>query len=161
MRRPDRSSSRSPSRFSSERTWRLTAGCVTPSRSAACEKLRRSTTAQKAASCFVSISNDYTCGQEVAISTHFRRRRVTPSPIRSSSGGGTGWPQPGEARWAAGGSSITRVAAPTPPRIEDTLITGYKRLATGSAHRFVDVELRALDVFLSALFLLVSLPLTL
>jgi lipopolysaccharide/colanic/teichoic acid biosynthesis glycosyltransferase len=53
------------------------------------------------------------------------------------------------------------VAAPTPPRIEDTLITGYNRLATGSAHRFVDGELRALDVALSLLFLLVSLPLTL
>ena len=41
------------------RTWRLTAGCVTPSRSAACEKLRRSTTAQNACSCRVSISRSY------------------------------------------------------------------------------------------------------
>ena len=39
-----------PSRFSSERICRLTAGCVTPSCSAAWEKLRRSTTAQNAAS---------------------------------------------------------------------------------------------------------------
>ena len=39
-----------PSRSSSARTWRLTAGCVTPSFSAACEKLLFSTTAQKAAS---------------------------------------------------------------------------------------------------------------
>ena len=38
-RRPERSSSCWPSRCSSERTCRLTAGCVTPSRSAACEKL--------------------------------------------------------------------------------------------------------------------------
>ena len=54
-RRPERSSSCRPSRCSSDRIWRLTAGCVTPSWSAAWEKLRRSTTAQKVASCFVSI----------------------------------------------------------------------------------------------------------
>src|SRR6185437_5824443 len=59
MRRPDRSSSRSPSRFSSERTWRLTAGCVTPSRSAACENERRSTTAQNACNWRVSIRVAY------------------------------------------------------------------------------------------------------
>ena len=49
-RRPERSRSCRPSRFSSDRICRLTAGCVTPSCSAACEKLRRSTTAQNAAS---------------------------------------------------------------------------------------------------------------
>ena len=49
-RRPERSSSWRPSRCSSDRICRLTAGCVTPSRSAACEKLLRSTTAQNAAS---------------------------------------------------------------------------------------------------------------
>ena len=48
-----------PSRFSSARTWSETAGWVTPSRSAACEKLRRSTTAQNAASWRVSISTSY------------------------------------------------------------------------------------------------------
>src|SRR6266508_4885265 len=48
-----------PRRFSSARICRLTAGCVTPRRSAACEKLFFSTTAQKAASCRVSISIDY------------------------------------------------------------------------------------------------------
>jgi lipopolysaccharide/colanic/teichoic acid biosynthesis glycosyltransferase len=53
------------------------------------------------------------------------------------------------------------VAATPPPRLEDTLITGYKRLAGGSPSRRVDFELRALDVVLSSLFLLVSLPLTL
>src|SRR3954469_7618904 len=58
-RRPERSRSCVPSRFSRDRTCRLTAGCVTPSRSAACEKLRRSTTAQKAASCRVSIRECY------------------------------------------------------------------------------------------------------
>jgi lipopolysaccharide/colanic/teichoic acid biosynthesis glycosyltransferase len=52
------------------------------------------------------------------------------------------------------------VPASTPPQLEDTLITGYKRLATGSQQRFVDFELRALDIVLSSLFLLVSLPLT-
>src|SRR5262249_58968911 len=58
-RRPERSRSCVPRRFSSARTCRLTAGWVTPSRSAACEKLRRSTTAQKAASWRVSISECY------------------------------------------------------------------------------------------------------
>ena len=38
-RRPERSSSCAPRRFSSARICRLTAGCVTPSRSAACEAL--------------------------------------------------------------------------------------------------------------------------
>ena len=58
-RRPERSRSCVPSRFSSARTCSETAGCVTPSRSAACEKLRRSTTAQNAASWRVSISESY------------------------------------------------------------------------------------------------------
>ena len=58
-RRPERSSSCVPSRFSRARTCSETAGCVTPSRSAACEKLRRSTTAQNAASWRVSISEPY------------------------------------------------------------------------------------------------------
>src|SRR5919201_831825 len=58
-RRPERSRSCVPSRCSSERICRLTAGCVTPSRSAAWEKLCRSTTAQKAASWRVSISVHY------------------------------------------------------------------------------------------------------
>ena len=49
-RRPERSSSCCRAAARATRTCRLTAGCVTPSRSAACEKLRRSTTAQKAAS---------------------------------------------------------------------------------------------------------------
>ena len=49
-RRPDRSRSWVPSRFSSARTCSETAGWVTPRRSAAWEKERRSTTAQNAAS---------------------------------------------------------------------------------------------------------------
>src|SRR5207244_12737313 len=64
-RRPGRSSSCRPSRCSSDRIWRLTAGCVTPSRSAACEKLLRSTTAQKAASWRVSIRIHYGDGCEL------------------------------------------------------------------------------------------------
>jgi len=47
---PERSRSVWPRRSSRARTWRLTAGCVTPSFSAAWEKLLFSTTAQKAAS---------------------------------------------------------------------------------------------------------------
>src|SRR3954451_17156901 len=49
-----------PTRSSRARICRLTAGCVTPSRAAAWEKLRRSTTAQNAASWRVSISRPYT-----------------------------------------------------------------------------------------------------
>ena len=55
---------------------------------------------------------------------------------------------------------MTRVAT-TPPRLEDTLIQGYTRLASDSARRRVDVELRTLDLLLAALFLLLSLPVTL
>src|SRR5262249_33996238 len=60
---PERSRSFVPSRFSSERICRLTAGCVTPRRSAAWEKLLRSTTSQNAASWRVSISIHYDCEQ--------------------------------------------------------------------------------------------------
>ena len=45
-RRPERSSSLRPNRSSRARTCRLTAGWVTASRSAACEKLPRSTISQ-------------------------------------------------------------------------------------------------------------------
>jgi lipopolysaccharide/colanic/teichoic acid biosynthesis glycosyltransferase len=52
------------------------------------------------------------------------------------------------------------VAAP-PPALEDTLITGYRRLASEAAARpSVDLELRALDILFASLFLLVSLPVT-
>ncbi|HET7046176.1 MAG TPA: sugar transferase [Gaiellaceae bacterium] len=50
--------------------------------------------------------------------------------------------------------------ATTPPRLEDTLIQGYARLAGGTAPRRVDVELRLLDVLLASAFLVLSLPLT-
>jgi lipopolysaccharide/colanic/teichoic acid biosynthesis glycosyltransferase len=48
--------------------------------------------------------------------------------------------------------------ATTPPPLEDTLVTGYTRLARDTPHRRIDLELRALDIFFAALFgLLLSL----
>jgi lipopolysaccharide/colanic/teichoic acid biosynthesis glycosyltransferase len=49
----------------------------------------------------------------------------------------------------------------TPPQLEDTLITSYKRLAQESAGRDKDLVLRTLDIVFSALLLLFTLPLTL
>jgi lipopolysaccharide/colanic/teichoic acid biosynthesis glycosyltransferase len=49
----------------------------------------------------------------------------------------------------------------TPPRLEDTLVQGYTRLARGAERRRIDMELRVLDVVLSLVLLLVSLPLQL
>ncbi|HEY3551466.1 MAG TPA: sugar transferase [Gaiellaceae bacterium] len=48
-----------------------------------------------------------------------------------------------------------------PTRIEDTLVRGYRRLALETPARPRDVVLRALDVLLSSLFLLLSLPVSL
>jgi lipopolysaccharide/colanic/teichoic acid biosynthesis glycosyltransferase len=46
-----------------------------------------------------------------------------------------------------------------PPRLEDTLVRGYTRLARDTPHRLIDLELRALDVLLAGLFgLLLALP---
>ncbi len=42
--------------------------------------------------------------------------------------------------------------------LEDTLITGYTRLAADAPHRRIDAELRTLDVVLAALFGLIALP---
>ena len=47
------------------------------------------------------------------------------------------------------------------PRLEDTLVSGYTRLARDSAHRRIDVELRILDVALGALFALLLSPVAL
>src|SRR3954470_6355483 len=105
------------SRCSSDRICRLTAGWVTPSCSAACEKLRRSTTAQNAASCRVSISNHY------AWASATERRSIQ--------------------------------------RIEDTFIRGYRQLALETPARPRDVLLRVLDILLSALFLVLTLPVVL
>ena len=52
------------------------------------------------------------------------------------------------------------MAAP-PPRLEDTLVSGYSRLARDAAHRRIDLELRVLDVTLAGLISLLVLPLTL
>ena len=47
------------------------------------------------------------------------------------------------------------------PRPSDSFVRRFSELTAASPKRFVDLELRALDVLLSALFLLVSLPLSL
>ncbi|HEY7397335.1 MAG TPA: sugar transferase [Gaiellaceae bacterium] len=48
-----------------------------------------------------------------------------------------------------------------PPRLEDTLVRGYSRLAAESPHRRIDVELRTLDLLLGAVFGLLLLPVAL
>jgi lipopolysaccharide/colanic/teichoic acid biosynthesis glycosyltransferase len=45
-----------------------------------------------------------------------------------------------------------------PPRLQDTLISGYTRLAADAPKRRIDAELRALDVVLALLFGIVALP---
>jgi lipopolysaccharide/colanic/teichoic acid biosynthesis glycosyltransferase len=45
--------------------------------------------------------------------------------------------------------------------LEDTLITGYTRLAADTPNRRIDLELRALDVVLSAFFLILLSPVAL
>src|SRR5436305_7817379 len=63
-----------------------------------------------------------------------------------------GWPPPHEA--------LASAAVPaTTPRLEDTLIRGYRQLAQASPKRNRDVVLRALDIGFASVFLLVSLPL--
>ncbi len=57
-------------------------------------------------------------------------------------------------------SSIRRVPETT-PRLEDTLIRGYRQLAQATPRRSHDPLLRGLDIAFSALFLLVALPLSL
>jgi lipopolysaccharide/colanic/teichoic acid biosynthesis glycosyltransferase len=46
-----------------------------------------------------------------------------------------------------------------PPPLEETLVSGYVRLATEAQHRRIDLELRAFDVALALLFGVVALPL--
>ena len=66
------------------------------------------------------------------------------------------------AHWRpAPGSTIREVPESTAPRIEDTLVRGYRQLARETPARSRDVLLRTLDVVLSGLFLLCALPLTL
>jgi lipopolysaccharide/colanic/teichoic acid biosynthesis glycosyltransferase len=49
----------------------------------------------------------------------------------------------------------------TPPPLEDTLIQGYRQLASRAERRRIDAELRVLDVVLALVLLLLSLPLQL
>ena len=65
------------------------------------------------------------------------------------------------ARRSGEGSTIRRVPESTAPRIEDTLVRGYRQLASETPARSRDVLLRTLDVVLSALFLVCALPLSL
>jgi lipopolysaccharide/colanic/teichoic acid biosynthesis glycosyltransferase len=51
--------------------------------------------------------------------------------------------------------------ASAPPPVEDTLVSGYRRLASDAEHRRIDFELRALDIFFAALFGIVLLPVAL
>ncbi|HEY6960749.1 MAG TPA: sugar transferase [Gaiellaceae bacterium] len=48
--------------------------------------------------------------------------------------------------------------AAAPPPLEETLVTGYVRLASEAEHRRIDLELRALDIVLATLFGVVALP---
>jgi len=48
-----------------------------------------------------------------------------------------------------------------PPRLEDTLISGYSRLAAEAPKRRIDAELRALDVAFALLFGILALPVAL
>jgi lipopolysaccharide/colanic/teichoic acid biosynthesis glycosyltransferase len=48
-----------------------------------------------------------------------------------------------------------------PPRLEDTLVTGYTRLANDAPNRRIDLELRTLDVLFSSVFLILLLPVVL
>ena len=47
----------------------------------------------------------------------------------------------------------------TPPRLEDTLISGYRQLASRAQRRRIDLELRALDVALAVCVGIVAVPL--
>ena len=57
-------------------------------------------------------------------------------------------------------STIAQVAA-APPRLEDTLVTGYKRLASNAPDRLKDLELRTLDILFSSVFLILLSPVAL
>ena len=48
-----------------------------------------------------------------------------------------------------------------PPRLEDTLVTGYKRLASNAPDRLKDLELRTLDILFSSVFLILLSPIAL
>jgi lipopolysaccharide/colanic/teichoic acid biosynthesis glycosyltransferase len=48
-----------------------------------------------------------------------------------------------------------------PPRLEDTLVTGYTRLANDTPNRRIDLELRTLDILFSSVFLILLAPVAL
>jgi lipopolysaccharide/colanic/teichoic acid biosynthesis glycosyltransferase len=48
-----------------------------------------------------------------------------------------------------------------PPLLEDTLVSGFRRLASDAPHRRIDLELRVLDIFFAALFGLLLSPIAL
>jgi lipopolysaccharide/colanic/teichoic acid biosynthesis glycosyltransferase len=51
--------------------------------------------------------------------------------------------------------------ATAPPPLEDTLISGYTRLASQAEHRGIDLELRLLDIFFAGLFGILLAPVAL
>jgi lipopolysaccharide/colanic/teichoic acid biosynthesis glycosyltransferase len=57
-------------------------------------------------------------------------------------------------------STIARVSS-APHRLEDTLVTGYKRLAAAAPDRLKDIELRTLDILFASVFLILLSPLAL
>jgi lipopolysaccharide/colanic/teichoic acid biosynthesis glycosyltransferase len=57
-------------------------------------------------------------------------------------------------------STIGGVQA-APPPLEETLVSGYVRLAAEAEHRRIDIELRILDIVLGIVFGLVALPVAL
>ncbi|HVC88164.1 MAG TPA: sugar transferase [Gaiellaceae bacterium] len=48
--------------------------------------------------------------------------------------------------------------ASAPPPLEDTLVSGYTRLASDAEHRRIDLELRALDMLFASVFGIVLAP---
>jgi lipopolysaccharide/colanic/teichoic acid biosynthesis glycosyltransferase len=57
-------------------------------------------------------------------------------------------------------STIDRVTS-APPPLEDTLVSGYTRLASDAAHRRIDLELRILDALFAGIFGVLLAPLAL
>jgi lipopolysaccharide/colanic/teichoic acid biosynthesis glycosyltransferase len=51
--------------------------------------------------------------------------------------------------------------AASPPPLEDTLVTGYTRLARDAPHRRIDLELRGLDILFAGIFSLLLSPVAL
>ncbi|MGZ4258601.1 MAG: sugar transferase, partial [Gaiellaceae bacterium] len=51
--------------------------------------------------------------------------------------------------------------APAQPQLEDTLVSGYARLASDAPNRRKDLELRALDIVLASIIGVIALPVAL